>query len=155
MLACGGRLVVCCSARRLSALGTTSRLVNAWAFWTMKLRLLCRRHREDLAGPCGLLSRLLCWRRREDLAVGEEVQVMPCSDAHIFHPPCLAPWLKAHNSCPVCRHELPTDDDRCAHACTPAMASSQRPLESTPMLDAMLSKTVQDPLSSALAGWDN
>ena len=45
--------------------------------------------------------------------MGTEVQVMPCSDAHIFHPPCLAPWLRVHNSCPVCRHELPTDDDRC------------------------------------------
>ena len=38
---------------------------------------------------------------REDLQVGDEVQIMPCSDHHVFHPPCLAPWLKDHNSCPV------------------------------------------------------
>ncbi|PSC75615.1 E3 ubiquitin-ligase AIP2 [Micractinium conductrix] len=48
----------------------------------------------------------------DELAVGEEVQVMPCSAGHIFHPPCLAPWLEQHNSCPTCRHELPTDDQR-------------------------------------------
>ncbi|GAB4817781.1 hypothetical protein N2152v2_004827 [Parachlorella kessleri] len=44
----------------------------------------------------------------EDLHEGDEVQVMPCK--HVFHPPCLAPWLEQHNSCPTCRHELPTDD---------------------------------------------
>lgn len=38
---------------------------------------------------------------REQLAVGEEVQVMPCHAHHVFHTPCLAPWLKEHNSCPV------------------------------------------------------
>ena len=35
--------------------------------------------------------------------MGEEVQVMPCSDGHVFHPPCLAPWLENNNSCPSCR----------------------------------------------------
>ncbi len=44
--------------------------------------------------------------------VGDEVQIMPCNDGHVFHPPCLKPWLVEHNSCPVCRHELPTDDDK-------------------------------------------
>ncbi|KAL4432418.1 hypothetical protein ABPG77_001717 [Micractinium sp. CCAP 211/92] len=51
----------------------------------------------------------------EELAEGDEVQVMPCSSGHVFHPPCLRPWLEEHNSCPTCRHELPTDDWRYEH----------------------------------------
>eukprot|EP00887_Chlorella_sp_A99_P005322 scaffold1.g5322.t1 len=44
----------------------------------------------------------------EEYAKGDEVIVLPCK--HTFHPPCLAPWLENNNSCPTCRHELPTDD---------------------------------------------
>jgi len=39
---------------------------------------------------------------------GEECIVMPCE--HIFHGECIKTWLKMHNTCPICRWELPTDD---------------------------------------------
>nr|CAB3453464.1 unnamed protein product [Digitaria exilis] len=45
---------------------------------------------------------------RENLVVDDKMQELPCK--HLFHPPCLKPWLDENNSCPICRYELRTDD---------------------------------------------
>ncbi|KAI5081289.1 hypothetical protein GOP47_0004472 [Adiantum capillus-veneris] len=45
---------------------------------------------------------------KDDFELQAEVQQMPCK--HIYHPDCILPWLAQHNSCPICRFELPTDD---------------------------------------------
>lgn len=38
----------------------------------------------------------------------EVIKKMPCK--HEFHSSCLIAWLIKTNSCPLCRHELPTDN---------------------------------------------
>ncbi|KAK1154101.1 E3 ubiquitin-protein ligase RNF181 [Acipenser oxyrinchus oxyrinchus] len=38
----------------------------------------------------------------------ETVRKMPCE--HLFHSGCILPWLGKTNSCPLCRHEMPTEN---------------------------------------------
>ena len=49
----------------------------------------------------------------EPLSDGREDAVlqMPCAKQHMFHRACLVQWLNDNNSCPVCRHCLPTKDE--------------------------------------------
>jgi hypothetical protein len=53
-------------------------------------------------------ARVSCAVCKDGVEAGESARRLPC--AHIYHDGCILPWLAIRNTCPLCRHELPTDD---------------------------------------------
>lgn len=45
---------------------------------------------------------------KDEIAVEERAKRLPC--LHFYHEECILPWLNMRNTCPLCRHELPTDN---------------------------------------------
>ena len=58
--------------------------------------------------PGAPLPQPACAICTEDLEEGCRVTSMPCG--HLFHAACLTPWLRQHDTCPMCRFRLPADD---------------------------------------------
>lgn len=53
-------------------------------------------------------NEFVCAICKDDVSKEEVVKQLPC--LHYYHGECIVPWLRMRNTCPVCRHELPTDD---------------------------------------------
>ncbi|KAK9689602.1 hypothetical protein RND81_09G070800 [Saponaria officinalis] len=41
----------------------------------------------------------------DDFLVDEQIRKMPC--CHLYHSGCILPWIRIHNTCPVCRFRIP------------------------------------------------
>lgn len=45
----------------------------------------------------------------EEFGIDTEASQLPCK--HFFHTDCIVPWLNRSNTCPLCRHKLPQEDE--------------------------------------------
>ncbi|EGC31615.1 hypothetical protein DICPUDRAFT_24826, partial [Dictyostelium purpureum] len=64
--------------------------------------------KRDKADQTMVDQKIDCAVCKDEFKWGDDFIELPCE--HKYHPDCIMPWLEQHNSCPVCRFELKTDD---------------------------------------------
>uniref|UniRef100_A0A0D6QWC7 RING-type E3 ubiquitin transferase n=1 Tax=Araucaria cunninghamii TaxID=56994 RepID=A0A0D6QWC7_ARACU len=58
-------------------------------------------HLNSDAGQCAVC--------KDTFEEGASARQMPCK--HMYHSECILPWLDLHSTCPVCRYEMPTEEN--------------------------------------------
>jgi len=54
-------------------------------------------------------EKLDCAVCKDNFQENDTALLLPCR--HYYHEDCIKPWLSQHCTCPVCRYELPVDDE--------------------------------------------
>jgi len=67
------------------------------------------------ATPEMIEKKITCGICLEELQENEDIIELPCEDKHYFHikkEECegIYPWLKDNHTCPLCRHEFPSEE---------------------------------------------
>ncbi|XP_015123349.1 E3 ubiquitin-protein ligase RNF126 [Diachasma alloeum] len=80
----------------------------------------------------------ICW---EDFILSESVRQLSCK--HLYHTPCIVPWLELHGTCPICRQSL--GDQSSAEAnqdeVGPSLAALFRAVQSSNQFNSRASST--------------
>uniref|UniRef100_A0A182Q7P1 RING-type domain-containing protein n=1 Tax=Anopheles farauti TaxID=69004 RepID=A0A182Q7P1_9DIPT len=84
----------------------------------------------------------------EDFVVGESVRKLPC--LHVYHEPCIIPWLELHGTCPICRNSLsPEESHTGSQSQGQANSSSQSQTEGSQLNPQQQQQTSASPQSQS------
>ena len=96
-------------------------------------------------------KKITCGICLEELSLGEVVIELPCPDKHYFHIkkeecPGIYPWLKENNTCPLCRHEFPSEEAKIEEDTEPPTPRPRRrPMIITPhILHNMFNSVIEE-----------
>jgi hypothetical protein len=95
-------------------------------------------------------KKITCGICLDELKEGEEILELPCKDTHYFHiknTVCdgIYPWLKENNTCPLCRHEFPSEEkEREVTEVEPNVIESVRPMLTPINLMNIVNQAIQD-----------
>ena len=95
-------------------------------------------------------KKITCGVCLEELKEGEDILELPCKDKHYFHiknTVCdgIYPWLKGNNTCPLCRHEFPSEEKEIeVTEVEPNVIESVRPMLTPINLMNIVNQAIQD-----------